>query len=506
MKTIIKKYLWIVICVCACVWIWFPSSPSVPEVYATVEKQPVIYPDYAAVTVPCNIAPLTFRINEEGTGFVTKFISDDCEVAVGGKDVEISIDKWNTLINKAKGGEISVEVYAKNNEGWAKYAPFKIFVSADSIDSYISYRLIPPSYVAYENLSICQRALSSYDEDVIYNNMLGGAEPKGQCINCHAYKDYKTDNMQFHVRQHNGGTIFVHNGVAKKINLKTDSTISAGVYPSFNPKYDVVAYSVNSTGQIFHTKHANKVEVQDKASDVIVYNPAEGTVTHVANGKEDLEVFPAWSPDGETLYYCSAHFEKKDTSLTLESEMIIRYKEVKYDILRRSWNSQTGEFGVVDTVFMASAIGRSATFPRISPNGKYLLFAMGEYGCFHIWHKDADLYIIDLETKEYHALDKANSEFPESYHAWSSNGKWILFASRRDDTNYSRLYIAHVNDDGTAEKAFLLPQKSPEFYDFFDRSYNVPEFMVEPVSITPQEFATVVSGEAENVKYNPFGK
>ena len=138
---------------------------------------------------------------------------------------------------------------------------------------------------------------------------------------------------------------------------------------------------------------------------------------------------------------------------------------------------------------------------RVSPCGRYMLFALAEYGCFHIWHKDADLYILDLETREYWSLDKANSPYPESYHAWSSNVKWILFASRRDDTNYSRLYIAHINDNGMADNAFLLPQESTEFYDFFDRSYNVPEFMTEAVKITPHEFSDVLKGESVNVKY-----
>ena len=111
------------------------------------------------------------------------------------------------------------------------------------------------------------------------------------------------------------------------------------------------------------------------------------------------------------------------------------------------------------------------------------------------------MYILDLVTKDFWPLEKANSPFPESYHAWSSTGKWILYASRRDDTNYSRLYIAHINDDGTADKGFLLPQKDAEFYDFFDRSYNVPEFMAEPVKITPHEFAEVLKSESVNVNY-----
>ena len=477
-------------------------TPSVPETSTAVDRTPSIYPQYADVTIPCNIAPLTFRIEEEGSAFVTRFVSGEKELVVSGKELSLPIEKWRELLAVAVGGRVDVEVYADSKKGWQRYQTFSFNVSADSIDSYISYRLIPPSYVAYENLSICQRNLSNYDEEVIYSNTLVPTEPEGQCINCHAYKNHKTDNMQFHARQYLGGTVFVHNGEVKKVNLKTDSTISAGVYPSFNPKYDIVAYSVNNTGQVFHTKHANKVEVQDKASDVIVYNPNKEIVAHVANSVDDLEVFPCWSADGKVLYYCSAHMEHRDTTLSREADLVMRYKEIKYDILARSWNPVTGEFGAVDTVFAASALGKSATFPRVSPCGRYMLFALAEYGCFHIWHKDADLYVLDLRTGNYWPLEKANSPYPESYHAWSSTGKWILYASRRDDTNYSRLYIAHINDDGTAEKAFLLPQESAEFYDFFDRSYNVPEFMVEPVKITPHEFVEVIEGESVTVKYS----
>ena len=477
-------------------------SPSLPKEYKETGELPVIYPDYCDVTVPCNIAPLTFRIENEADDYVTCFVSGDKEFLAKGKDVVLSPEDWNVLLSSASGDKVRIEVFSCKDGSWSAHAPFNIHVSPDSIDRYISYRLIPPSYVAYEKLAICQRDITTYDEEVIYSNMLVNAEPTGQCINCHAYKNYRTDNMQFHVRQHLGGTVFVHNGKIKKMDLKTDSTISAGVYPSFNPKYDVVAYSVNNTGQIFHTKNSNKVEVQDKASDVIVYNPVKEIVTHVANSPVDLEVFPCWSPDGRTLYYCSAHFEHTDTSRNIEAEMVARYKEVKYDILRRSWSPDTGEFGVVDTVFVASALGKSATFPRISPDGRYLLFALAEYGCFHIWHKDAELYVMDLETNDYWPLEKANSPFPESYHVWSSTGRWILFASRRDDTNYSRLYIAHVDADGKSSKAFLLPQQSPDYYDFFDRSYNVPEFMVESVKFTPHEFAEVVKGEATKVKYS----
>ena len=496
MKSIFEK-LWIF-----SLLVLVSCSVKVPEKYTEVDSLPVIFPDYTNVTVPSNIAPLTFRIDVEADDYVTRFTAGGNEVVVEGDEVEISESDWKTLLASASGDKIDVDVFAEIDGEWKKFSTFSVFVSPDEIDPYISYRLIPPSYVAYEKLTISQRNLSNYDEDVIYSNQLMAKGP-GQCINCHAYKNYGTDNMQFHVRQYKGGTVFVHNGEVKKLDMKTDSTISAGVYPSFNPKYDIVAYSVNTTGQVFHTKNSNKVEVQDTLSDIIVYNPVKETVTHVTNDPNDLEVFPTWSPDGKMLYYCVAKVKCDDPTKTRVHQLVEGYKDIKYDIVRRPWNPETGLFGEVDTVFKASGLGKSATFPRVSPDGRFLLFALGEYGCFHIWHKDADLYVLDLVTGKYWPLEKANSDYAESYHSWSSDGKWILFASRRMDNNYSRLYIARMNEDGISEKAFALPQKSADYYDFFDRSYNVPEFMVEPVKISPQEFAEVVKGDSIKVKYAP---
>ena len=479
-------------------------TPSLPDAYTPSKKSPIIYPDYKEVTIPCNIAPLTFEIKEkEATSLLTCFSAGDKQLLLSGRDVTPSLEEWRDLLSVfTKSGKIKVDTYFEKNGEWYMNRPFFINVSSDTIDRYLSYRLIPPSYVSYEKLDIMQRDLTSFDEKVIYCNLLVATESGGQCINCHQYKNYKTDNMQFHARQYLGGTFFVHNGEYSKVNLKTDSTISAGVYPAFNPVYDVVAYSVNNTGQAFHTSNQNKIEVQDAASDLILYNPVKNTVSHISNGKNDLEVFPCWSADGRTLYYCCAHFEVKDTANAITREEVARYNEIKYDILARRWNPETYEFSEPDTLFACSRMGKSATLPRISPDGRYMLFALGEYGCFHVWHRDADIYMLDLLNGEVRPLKKSNSTDAESYPTWSSSGKWIMFSSRRDDGNYTRVYIAHVEPDGSTTKAFLLPQSNPAFHTLYDKSFNRPEFMVEPVPFTPLEAAEVLSGEALKVTYS----
>jgi hypothetical protein len=81
---------------------------------------------------------------------------------------------------------------------------------------------------------------------------------------------------------------------------------------------------------------------------------------------------------------------------------------------------------------------------------------------------------------------------PDSYPTWSSNGHWIMCASRRDDGNYSRVYFSYFNN-GKVEKAFLMPQEDPELNTCLLKSYNRPEFMVEPVRISVEEFSRVFS-------------
>ena len=471
-------------------------TATIPKQYTEVSDYPVIYPDYCDITIPYNIAPLNIAYEMEGVDFITELKTDGQSLVMKGKQTDWNIKKWQEMLSSAKGDLVALNAYIRSDKGWVKYRTMKWRVAEEPIDPYISYRIIAPSYVTYEDLSIRQRELGTFDEQMIYNNMLLSTDKDGQCINCHSYKNYKTDNMQFHARQYKGGTLLVTPREVRKINLKTDSTISAGVYPAWHPTHNFIAYSINDTGQSFHTKKNNKIEVQDLRSDLILYDIDHNEVSFIEHDTLEWEVFPTWSPDGKTLYYCSAHMEIQDYAQR-EREIIDRYKEFQYNIYRKSFDPETKTFGPSELVLDAKAMNQSATFPRVSPDGRYLLFGMGEYGCFHIWHKDADLYMIDLETMQLRNVKEINSSDVESYHAWSSNGRWMLFTSRRDDGGYTHLYIAYFDEQGRAYKPFILPQRDPYFYNDYYKSYNVPEFMVEPVTITPQEFARYLEREAQ---------
>ena len=492
------------------------THPDVPTDAKSVNALPSIYPDYCNVTVPCNIAPLNFMMADSAyQECVARITTPDGNSVTYGEGAKVIIpeDEWQEMLTASRGKDMTVEVWGKKDDAWTAFRKFSVSVAQDSIDGYISYRLIEPSYLLFNYMEICQRDLSSFEENVIFNNTVSCDSPKGQCINCHSYQNFRTDNMLFHVRVTNGGTVIVNDGKISKVDLKRDNTISAGVYPAWHPKEKLIAFSTNTTRQDFHTVNANKTEVFDLASDLILYDVEKDDVTVISADTTRLEVFPAWSPDGRYLYYCSTtgpvdlgaakidSLRNEGVKGNINKKIGYIYKHVKYNLYRRAFDVKTREFGEEELVYDAESTGHSVSLPRVSPDGRHIIFAQGAYGCFNIWHHDADIVMIDVPgaqtadvaTQGNGCLDLLNSKgFAESYPTWSSNGKWIMCASRRDDGNYSRVYISYF-DGKKAHKAFLLPQKDPEYNSFLLKSYNRPEFMVEPVKHSIEDFRHVVT-------------
>ena len=467
------------------------GHPDVPSSSKDAGCLPAIFPDYCDVTVPCNIAPLNFMLPaDQFDACVARFSTPDGRQQTYGKGVKVQmpVSEWHAILDASKGKSLKVEVWGQKENEWLSFAPFEIHVADEPIDEYLSYRLIEPSYIVYDYMEIAQRDLTSFEETQIFNNKVSCDDPKGQCINCHSYQNYKTDNMLFHARVTRGGTVIVSDGKVSKVNLKRDNTISAGVYPAWHPTAKLIAFSTNLTHQVFHTAHPNKVEVFDTASDLILYDVATDSVSIISNDSTLLEVFPTWSPDGKFLYYCKSvplpeELRGEDISAT--------WSKVQYNLYRRSFELTSRTFGEEELVYDAASADKSVTLPRVSPDGRYILFAEGQHGCFHIWHHDADIACLPLAQDSVIDLSCLNSEgFAESYPTWSSNGHWIMCASRRIDGNYSRVFISYFNN-GKARKAFLMPQEDPEHNVFRLKSYNRPEFMVEPVGISVDQFSKV---------------
>ena len=156
----------------------------------------------------------------------------------------------------------------------------------------------------------------------------------------------------------------------------------------------------------------------------------------------------------------------------------MEYKDEQYNLCRIAFDADTGGFGEkVDTLFDAVAMNKSVTWPRPSYDGRYILFTLSDYGYFSIWHKEADQWLLDLNSGEARPLDEINSDDADSFHNWSDNSAWLVFTSRRHDGLYSHLYLSCIDDSGNFSKPFLLPQKNPlEYYSESLYSFNTPDF------------------------------
>lgn len=432
---------------------------------------PEIYPDYISVTIPCNIAPLNFML--ENTDDVQACITLDGDemLRTSGREgvVSFSLKEWKRLLEQAKGKTIEVQVSAwseKYPEG-LEYRSFPIQVVPDKLDDWIAYRLIEPGYQGWRQMGIYQRELSSFDEEEVVTNK----RSKNTCINCHHFPNRSSKSMMFHARGKNGGTLFYQDGKVVKMNIDKIGPMKGATYPAWHPDGRIVAFSSNTTRQIFFGQGQQPIEVYDEGSDLILFDTQTREVLADPrfNTQEVMETFPHWSPDGKTLYYVAA--DSKNMPMERES--------VHYHLFSVPFDAATRTLGEkIDTLYNAHIQGGSVSYPRVSPDGRYMLYTWTNFGTFPIWHQEADLKMMDLQTGEPVDVSVWNdAKQADSYHSWSANGRWVMYGSRRHDGRYTRLYFAYWDKEGQAHKPFLLPQEDPRHNTWRLKSYNVPEFV-----------------------------
>lgn len=456
-----------------------------------VNELPQIYPDYIGVTIPTDIAPLDFNYAGKGTldcMDVTVKGSKGGEIHSNGDYAKFDIDEWHNLLKENMGDSIRFTVCTDIQGKWLKYKEFSMYVSKYKLDEYgLTYRKIAPGYEIYSKMGIYQRDLSNFDESAILEN----TQTTGQCLNCHTSNKTNPQQFTFHVRGKNGATLVQENGKRTWLNTKIDTIRGIGscVYPYWHPSGKYIAYSTNTTRQAFHAVPKERIEVFDFASDVMVYKTATNEVllSPLLTTKDYSETYPTFSPDGRTLYYCTCKTQEypKGSKLT------------KYNLCKISFNPDNGTFGnKVDTIINMVSKNKSIAFPRPSYDGKYIMFTLADYGCFPIWHKEADLWLLNLKDNSIRPIKEANSNNTESFHNWNTNSHWFVFSSRRGDGLYTRLYLASIDDNGKVTKPFLLPQENPwEYYDESVYSYNIPDFTKTKVEFDARSAANEIMSD-----------
>ncbi len=483
-----QVYRWIVAACVLPLGVWaflaWPRPAFDFAAAATLDRRPSIRPDYRDTVIPPNIAPLNFVVEEPGTDYAVRIHAaqgEAIELRTRHAQVAIPVGPWRQLLEANRGQEFSIDICVRDADGpWKRFQPIVNTIADSEIDNYLFYRLIRPIHTVYGDIDIYQRDVRTFSETpVVKNKSFGGA-----CVNCHTLARNDPDRMLLQTRGTRngidyGGTIVVGNGRIGKVDTRSlakavqsdRGRIGAAMaaYSAWHPRGKLVVYSANDIIQFFHAVGEVR-DVLDRESDLALYHADSNRVSTSPDisRPDRLETFPTWSPDGRSLYFCAAD------PLPLD-----QYKQVRYDLMRIGYDPDSGDWGELEAVLLSEDTGLSITEPRVSPDGKWLLFCMSAYGSFPVYQSSSDLYLLNLETREYHRL-AVNSPRSESWHCWSANSRWIAFASKRRDGVFGRIYFSYIDESGHAHRPLLLPQKDPTLYDSLIKTYSVPELASVP--------------------------
>jgi len=206
-----------------------------------------------------------------------------------------------------------------------------------------------------------------------------------------------------------------------------------------------------------------------------IYKPLRG-----ADDPEYVQSNPTWSPDGKSIVFARTKAYKKDivanaTSVLLSEKEVpefVKDKEpFKFDLYRVPFNDGRG--GKAEPVEGASHNGKSNYFAKFSPDGKWIIFCKAEN--YMLLMPDSELYIVPAEGGEARRL-RANTPRMNSWHSWSSNGRWLVFSSKAN-TAYTQLFLTHIDGNGESTPPVLL-----ERFTGSDRAANIPEFVPLPAN------------------------
>ena len=210
--------------------------------------------------------------------------------------------------------------------------------------------------------------------------------------------------------------------------------------------------------------------VYDRQKDK--YTPLPG-----ADSPDHVQSNPCWSPDGKYLLFARALKHElpnvvieNNTVPLLTADMCAEFlrdnKKFRFDIYRIPFNE--GKGGKAEPLPGASLNGRSNFFPKYSPDGKWIVYCQAD--SYMLLQKDSELYIMPASGGKARRM-KCNTSRMNSWHSWSPNSKWLVFASKAFSA-YTQLFLTHIDDEGHSTPPVLLHNFVSK-----NRAANIPEFV-----------------------------
>lgn len=367
--------------------------------------------------------------------------------------------------------------------------------SEDKVESSVFYRQVPlPFKIAgksFEKTRWCLGDISSYGNPAIV------MEKIPVCASCHFFsRNGKIISMEMNYNNDSGAHFTVP--VAKRIRLSRTNFFSWNDFPrqgALPPSRGLFAkmspsgrYVVSTINEISYAVIFEKIDFSQlffPTYGVLGIYDVEKKKFYLLPGADDydfVQTNPNWSPDEKYIVFARAKTKNEIHEDILNIKAIYdntdihtlnKINNIQFDLYRIAFNQ--GKGGVPEPIEGASNNGMSNYFARYSPNGKWIVFTQSKTGI--MLQPDSQLFIISSGGGLARKM-RCNRSLFNSWHSWSSNGRWLLFSSKVNSP-FTEIFVTHVDDEGNDSPPVLLSRFSEVGY-----AANVPEFVnIKPDAI-----------------------
>lgn len=223
---------------------------------------------------------------------------------------------------------------------------------------------------------------------------------------------------------------------------------------------------------------------------ILEYYDRKGGLRHPLPGADDpryIQTDGVWSHDGKWIVFARALARDPRPKGQPPALYALDANEtqIQYDLYRIPFNDGRG--GVPERIIGASENGMSNNFPKVSPDGRWIVFVQCKNG--QLMRPDSQLYIVPFAGGEARRM-RANTRLMNSWHSFSPNGRWLVFSSKARSP-YTQMYLTHIDQAGNSSPPILIENTTAA-----NRAVNIPEFVniagdgIESIDVNVADEAT----------------